>query len=691
MFFKRLQMALAGVLLAALAGAQSDGTGYIVQAGAVVDNFESGGWLKWDLGYIENSSLKRKSGLTSLKMMASPGAEVLARKSMVVDMRTSATIGLWVYVEQPAQWDMSTLVGLSLSSDNFASEMHASTRNLRQGWNKVVFSAADFQSRNGATWGRFTHVQIRLFDMGYSSTIYVDDLMVGQYSRPKVVISFDDTYDDHYTEAYAYMRTLGLKGTCYINSSFVGRVGRLTEAQMQELYDAGWDLSNHTDTHTDLTQLSLAGQEAEIARCRNYLINKGWTRRNAHLHFAYPFGFYNQDSLTALENTGMLTARTTWESRQSNALDEKFLLYAQLPDTNRPSPAGLMRLLDLVVQSGGLYEVSYHMIVTTPPQVSTQIPQAEFREVVDYIARLQQQGVLDVVTKSEWYEGLSGAQLTGVVLDQATIMGGQSGSGRVNLNQTAGPTGKAIALSSSSSTLTVPTNVTVAPGSTFASFTFSTTTVTADKTVTITATDGTATFTANILVRPTVTLSAVSLSPSTVMAGQATILTVRSNRRADSLFTVTLSSSSTAATAPATVTIPATVDQGSVLVTTNPAITQDTTVTLTARANGVTKSAQLSIRRLPILNSVSLSDSDVRGGSTITGTVRLDRNAPSGGLVVTIPGRDYVTMPGSVTVPSGASRANFTIMTSTVSSTRTVSIAATFNGITKTKTLTLRR
>lgn len=93
------------------------------------------------------------------------------------------------------------------------------------------------------------------------------------------------------------------------------------------------------------------------------------------------------------------------------------------------------------------------------------------------------------------------------------------------------------------------------------------------------------------------------------------------------------------------------------------------------------------------LSSLTLSSSSVRGGSSVTGTVRLTAPAPTGGAVVTLASSDTTTatVPATVTVPEGATSKTFTISTSTVSSDRTVTISATYAGITKTAALTVKR
>jgi uncharacterized protein (TIGR03437 family) len=83
----------------------------------------------------------------------------------------------------------------------------------------------------------------------------------------------------------------------------------------------------------------------------------------------------------------------------------------------------------------------------------------------------------------------------------------------------------------------------------------------------------------------------------------------------------------------------------------------------------------------PQLQSLTLSASSVAGGGTAQGTVTLSAAAPSGGAVVSLSSNSTpVTVPASVTVPTGATSATFTVTAGTVSSGQTATITASYSG-----------
>jgi hypothetical protein len=91
------------------------------------------------------------------------------------------------------------------------------------------------------------------------------------------------------------------------------------------------------------------------------------------------------------------------------------------------------------------------------------------------------------------------------------------------------------------------------------------------------------------------------------------------------------------------------------------------------------------------LNAVLLNPSSVVGGSTSQGTVVMNGPVSGSGAVVTLSSADstVASVPGSVTVPAGADRANFVVSTGFVTNARSIAISGTFAGATQSATLTI--
>jgi hypothetical protein len=200
---------------------------------------------------------------------------------------------------------------------------------------------------------------------------------------------------------------------------------------------------------------------------------------------------------------------------------------------------------------------------------------------------------------------------------------GASVNGTVTLdNPGASVAGFTVALSSSdTSAVSVPATI-PSPGTT-ASFAVTTKLVAAPRQVTITASSGGATQTRTITVTPPVP-TGVTLSTSDVVSGTAVNGTIAFTGTATGVV-ATLGSSDAAAVVPASTTAAAQSATFSITTTEAPA---PRTVTISANANGVAKTAALTITPFRIVNVTSSLDT-IRVGQTATIAANVNRALPT--------------------------------------------------------------
>jgi len=94
----------------------------------------------------------------------------------------------------------------------------------------------------------------------------------------------------------------------------------------------------------------------------------------------------------------------------------------------------------------------------------------------------------------------------------------------------------------------------------------------------------------------------------------------------------------------------------------------------------------------PALSSVTLPVTDVVGGDPVTGTVTLTSAAAATGFVVALSSDNPVaaTVPSSVTVPAGSTRATFVVSTSRLTNSQSALIIGTAGGVTTYAIITVR-
>ncbi len=280
------------------------------------------------------------------------------------------------------------------------------------------------------------------------------------------------------------------------------------------------------------------------------------------------------------------------------------------------------------------------------------------------------------------------ATLSSVILNPTTVEGGNSVEGTVKLSGPAGPNGTTVALSSSNSSAMVLATISIPQGNTSATFVVTTDPVSAQTTSKIEASLNGQNQTATLTISP-ITLALVSVSPSTVNGGVATTGTVSLNANAGTKgFVVSLSSSNSAATVPATVTVPSGQSDVTFTIKTSP-VSAYKLVTITGKNGKTSMTAGLSINP-PSLQSVTLTPTAVAGGTQPTGTITLSGPAGAGGIVVKLSSSlALATVSATVTVAAGKTSAPFTVKTTAVAAQKTATITAKFGSASPTATLTI--
>lgn len=96
-----------------------------------------------------------------------------------------------------------------------------------------------------------------LEDWGYT-TITISELIQAitegaQLPERPVVITFDDGYLNVYENAYPIMEEHGFVGMIYVVGKYINGRDFMTVENILELADAGWEVGNHSFTHTDLS------------------------------------------------------------------------------------------------------------------------------------------------------------------------------------------------------------------------------------------------------------------------------------------------------------------------------------------------------------------------------------------------------------------------------------------------------
>ena len=271
-------------------------------------------------------------------------------------------------------------------------------------------------------------------------------------------------------------------------------------------------------------------------------------------------------------------------------------------------------------------------------------------------------------------------KLTGLSLNPSTMTGGTTTStGTVTLSKSAPSGGTVVSLGNQwPSYVDVPNTVVVPVGASSVDFSISSPQMwQVAFTDNITATLGADSFSQTLTVA-TYALQSVTVSPSGIGSGGATtgLVTIGSPAPAGGWVVNLVSSSPYFVSVPATVTVAAGATTASFSITTR-SNTPAATYTISAHDTVIYRSGSFSVTICPV-SSVSVNPTTIAAGATATGTVTLSSPAPSGGWVVNLSSAlpSELTVPATVTVPSGATSATFNVTTRAMSRTLTIGIYA---------------
>jgi peptidoglycan/xylan/chitin deacetylase (PgdA/CDA1 family) len=268
------------------------------------------------------------------------------------------------------------------------------------GWTKCIILPNDWVAYGEATWSEPV-IRNRIYGLcpqGGEFDLYISPLYAHNDSIPKCVIMFDDSRTSVYDTAYPIMAARGLVGTSYLNSSAVGLAGKCTLTQLQELYAAGWAISNHGDVHDLYEYLPDETVALYISTCRDWLRANGFVRSADY--FALPNGSYNARTAGILEDCEVNSARCSESGLDLYPYFNIRLMHGK--GSGGLTVDAMIAAIDDAVQKGATVFPFFHDVVETPdPEDTTQCSIEYFTEVMDHLVACG----ISCVTIDEWYKG----------------------------------------------------------------------------------------------------------------------------------------------------------------------------------------------------------------------------------------------------------------------------------------------
>ncbi|MDX6611974.1 MAG: hypothetical protein QOD75_1160 [Blastocatellia bacterium] len=192
-------------------------------------------------------------------------------------------------------------------------------------YHKIDTPAADSLVRGGFTPPRrFARQMIWLKNAGFvfypASELIAHYRQHGDFPENGITLTFDDGWQDNYTNAFPLLRQLGIKATIFIVPSVLGTQStkalakgegpraHLTREQVQEMSSYGIEFGSHSLNHRLLHELSAAEVKVEVEEAKQQI--EELTQKPC-LTFAYPAGFFTDEAKKIIRGAGHTAAFTT--------------------------------------------------------------------------------------------------------------------------------------------------------------------------------------------------------------------------------------------------------------------------------------------------------------------------------------------------------------------------------------------
>lgn len=144
---------------------------------------------------------------------------------------------------------------------------------------------------------------------GYESIFFRELENHNKLPSKLILVTFDDGYIDNYTDVFPILKQYNIKATIFIVTGWTAHFANLKPKMIMKMSQSGLiEFGAHTVTHDQLTGLSDSEQIWQITKSKEDLERMLGRPVKA---FSYPYGVYNDKTITFVRNAGFSHAVTT--------------------------------------------------------------------------------------------------------------------------------------------------------------------------------------------------------------------------------------------------------------------------------------------------------------------------------------------------------------------------------------------
>ncbi len=302
-------------------------------------------------------------------------------------------------------------------------------------WNRLVMTSNMATEVGTPLWEgvaagyTFTTIELQIDRItdGADTSVSFGLITTDNASKGGFVWNFDDAKSGVFTYAYPVLKANGWQGVVSIIESQIDQATFLTTAQLQELYDNGWDLICHSKTHPTMSTETIADLVEELVSPQELLIANGWYRGARIL--AWPGNsavsaapsWYGQDqakpfydiirgaSTTAQIGNNTLTQLGTTGSAWEPASWQQLPYYALYVNTDDTFAADYEAAFQIIIDKGGLINAYTHNVGPGLTTINMDLPL--LNDTAAWLRAQEIAGNVEVVTYGQWREAVAESTL----------------------------------------------------------------------------------------------------------------------------------------------------------------------------------------------------------------------------------------------------------------------------------------
>lgn len=388
---------------------------FITNNGTQIDNFDdSSAWILGGTGAsIENDTNNLKEGTQGIKITTTNGNVAWITKTIDHNFSNASNFAFDVYLVNSS--NISNIAINIGSTTDFTKYYVSTTDSLVEGRNKIVIAKSSFtDTKHKDSWGKNMlriRIRVNMVSEGSASATF-DDLRYDVDGKPKVIITFDDGFQSVYDNAYPIMQNNGQNGVSFVITSYPDKFRDreyMDLIDITKLYNAGWDISSHTVSHSRLTAISQTSLENELNDSYDWLMTHNFNK--SAIFLAYPYGKYNYNVITSAKRKGYVFGKTTINGQRQAffSTDDEYVNFQlkTMNIVNTTSVDTIKTYINDTIEQKSVLILTFHQIVNNSADTSIRYLTSDFQKISEFLKTKSDAGLLDVVTLSQYYESIS--------------------------------------------------------------------------------------------------------------------------------------------------------------------------------------------------------------------------------------------------------------------------------------------